>query len=700
MQNENQTKWWQTALRQTGRYLKRVNHRFQLIRWFIFIGFFSFMCLSAFFTFKAKTADVDQIKINLQSPTVIYDETGQKAGKLYSQKGTYVELDQISKPIQDAVISTEDRTFYKNIGISFKGLTRAGINLIIHRGQISGGGSTITQQLAKNVKLTQEQTFTRKFAELFLAIQINKTYSKDDILTMYLNNAYFGNGVWGVQDASKRYFGKNASELDNSQAAVIAAMLRNPSFYNPADHLDNAKSRRDLILDLMVDNQKINTQEATAAKKEAIIVKNTFSQQDGYAYPYYFDEVVNEAVNQYDIKEEDLVKDGYKIYTALNQNQQQEMEKTFKESWRFPANATDGTVLQASSIAINPQTGGVSAVVGGRGKYTIRGYSRATQMKRQPGSAIKPLAVYTPALQSGYHYDSKLVDKKQSYGTNHYEPTNIDGKYSGEIPMYKALANSTNAPAVWLLDQIGVAKGVRSVENFGIDVSENDQNLAMALGGWQDGVSPKQMASAYTAFANDGELVETHFIKKIVDASGKVVVDNTQPSTKRIMTSKVATEMTSMMLDVYNSGTGVNAKPAGYKIAGKTGSTEVPTSYGYGTKDQWVIGYTPDIVVATWMGFDKTDKDHFMHSTSVNGVSPIFKAEMQRIIPTTSQTQFDTDDAQTNINNHGDGTSIWNNMQDDVKNGIGKATDGIRNGLDSAYNTANNWYNKAKDLFN
>lgn len=673
------------------RIIKFAWYRLQITRWLILGVLLLVFVMSGYLTYKAKTANVSEIKANLQTLSTIYDNKDARAGTLYSQKGTYVELDKISPQIQNAVISTEDRTFYTNHGFSIKGMARAAVNLVIHHGQISGGGSTLTQQLAKNAKLSQKQTFSRKFEELFLAIQITKTYSKKDILTMYLNNAYFGNGVWGVQDASRRYFGKNASELDASEGAVIAAMLRSPSYYNPADHLDNATARRNLILGLMVDNHKLTQAQADAAKKEQLVVKNTYEQSDGYKYPYYFDEVVNEAVNRFGIKEEDLVKNGYKIYTALDQSQQSKLETTFKQNWLFPDNAADGTLVQGSSIAINPKTGGVSAVVGGRGEYTIRGYSRVTQMKRQPGSTIKPLAVYTPALEDGYHYDSSLQDKKQSYGTNQYTPTNPDNVYTGSMPMYQAVANSTNAPAVWLLNQIGLKRGIKSVEKFGINVPKSDQNLAMALGGWQGGVSPYQMASAYTAFANNGQLAETHFIRKIVDASGAVIVDNTDNEKTQIMSQKTAKEMTSMMLGVYNSGTGRYAKPDGYQVAGKSGSTEVPASYGYGTKDQWLIGYTPDIVVATWMGYDKTDQNHFMKNTSIDGLAPIFKYEMQQLLPTTAQTSFSTDDAQTlakQESNH-ESNQLLDSIQSGFKDGINKAKD-----------TANQWYNNVKGLFN
>ena len=267
-------------------------------------------------------------------------------------------------------------------------------------------------------------------------------------------------------------------------------------------------------------------------------------------------------------------------------------------------------MAQGASVAVDPKTGAIRAVVGGRGRHVFRGYNRAMQMKRQPGSSLKPLAVYAPALQNGYHYDTSLSNKLQKFGKNGYEPHNVDNQYSDTIPMYQAVADSKNVPAVWLLDKIGINRGVQSMQNFGIKVPSDDKNLALALGGMSSGVSPLQMATAYSAFANDGNLPDqTYLIRKITDANGKVISQKSNDRYHRIISHRVAEEMTMMLLGVFSNGTAVSAQPAGYEVAGKTGSTEVPNSYGFGTKDQWIVGYTPDIVVATWVGFDKTDKE-------------------------------------------------------------------------------------------
>lgn len=670
-----------------GTGIKYFNHRFQIWRWLILVFLVLILGVCSYYTLKVKTSNIGNLKASLSTTTIIYDNQNKKAGSLYSQKGSYVSLNKISPYIQDAVISTEDRTFYKNPGFSVKGMARAAVGGIIHGG-IVGGGSTLTQQLAKNALLTQKQTFSRKLEELFFAIEINHVYSKKDILTMYLNNAYFGNGVWGVQDAARRYFGKDASDVTLGEAATIAGILKNPAAYNPADHLENATDRRNVVLSLMVDNKKITQEQANEAKNTALVLRNTFTQEDGYKYPYFFDAVVDEAIKRYGIKEEDVMNKGLKIYTTLDQNYQSAMQNSFEQSWNFPTDSSDGTQVQGASVAVDPKTGAVSAIVGGRGNHVFRGYNRATQMKRQPGSTMKPLAVYSPALQNGYHYDSELSNKLQKFGENGYEPRNVDNQYSNDIPMYKALAESKNVPAVWLLDKIGVNKGVQSVEDFGIKVPKKDQNLALALGGLSTGVSPLQMARAYSAFANDGNLPnQTYFITKITDASGKVLAENDDTSSHRIISSNTSKEMTSMLLGVFTNGTAQSAQPSGYKVAGKTGSTEVPDSYGYGTKDQWIVGYTPDIVVATWVGFDKTDAQHYMQGISETGITHLYKSEMESILPYTNQTQFKEQSPQQ-INKSTGANSNWmDNIQKNIEKGVNGANSKI-----------NEWYNNIKGL--
>jgi penicillin-binding protein 2A len=678
-------------------------HRYQITRWIIVVVLSVVFVSSAVLTFQAKTADVKNLKAALSQPTLVYDKNNTKAGSLYSQKGTWADLDNISTNVQNAVIATEDRNFYKEYGFSIKGIARAfvmfGVNKLLGRDYISGGGSTLTQQLVKNAFLSQQQTFTRKAKELFLSIEVENVYTKKDILAMYLNNAYFGNGVWGVQDASERYFGVNASELTVPQAAILAGMLTNPSGYNPVDHPKNALLRRNVVLNLMAETGKISDADAKAYQKTAVTTNDNYNSEDSYKYPYYFDAVIDEAINKYGLTESDIMNRGYKIYTYLDQDSQQGMQDTFSNTANFPVDATDGTKVQAASVAVNAKTGGVEAVVGGRGSHVFRGYNRATQIKRQPGSTLKPIAVYAPALSSGYSYTSTLEDKLQSYGTNKYKPENYNNQYAGKVAMYQALEQSKNAPAVWLLNKIGVDKGYDYAKKFGLNPGKDDKNLALALGGLTNGVSPIQLASAYTAFANDGTMSKTGFIRKIVDASGNTIVSNTKES-KRVISKKVAKEMTSMMLGVYgdSAGTGYGAEPAGYTIAGKTGSTEADTgsSSSDATRDKWMVGYTKDVVVATWEGFDDTNKTHHLENITGVGMNSMFKSEMSTILPNTKGTTFDVKSASTLANSNGGNitSDIWDNIED----GTSSISDSVSKGFSGVKEKASEFFNDAKNF--
>lgn len=634
---------------------------------------------SGYLLYLAKTSNVSTLKAGLEQTTTVYDIDGDEAGTLYSQKGSFISLDEISPSIQATVISTEDKRFYDHNGFDIIGIARSAVGFVANGGEISGGGSTISQQLAKNAYLTLDQTLIRKLKELFLAIEIEKQYTKNEILEMYLNKAYFGNGVWGVEDASHKYFGKNASDVSLTEAATIAGMLKAPTTYNPLDNLENSLSRRNVVLDLLIKNNGISKEIGEAAKRESLQLRDDYQQTNGYQYPYYFDAVIEEAINKYGLDEEELLNKGYKIYTSLDQNYQSRMDRTYENDWLF-SDASDGTLLQSGSVAMNPKTGGVYAVVGGRGEHTFRGFNRATQIKRQPGSIMKPLAVYTPALESGYDIDSTLKDEKKSYGSDDYTPENYDFNYLGEVPMYQALAQSLNAPAVWLLDQIGLEKGIKKVEKFGIPVQEEDKYLGLALGGTTGGVSPLQMASAYTVFSNAGLRSEGFFITKIVDATGAVIVDNTEQKTKKVTSPEIADKMTSMLMGVFTNGTASNNAPDGYEIAGKTGSTEVSFNDSGGTTDQWTVGYTPDIVVATWIGFDETDGNHYMETGSSTGVGPLFKLQMQNILPKTPQTAFGTTSAETIVGSKEENSSSqWKEtiyqMGEQFKEGIDQLKD-------------------------
>lgn len=591
---------------------------------------------------NAKMTNVSNLKSNLEQKTIVYDINEEFAGSLYSQKGTAVSLDHISDNIELAVLSTEDQDFYQHPGFSIKGIGRAAVGYVLNRGNIVGGGSTLTQQLAKNAYLSADQTLVRKMKELFLSIEIEKQYSKDEILEMYLNNVYFGNGVWGVEDASMKYFGKSSSELDVSESAAIAGMLTAPSANNPIDNYDNSITRKNTVLMLMAEEGYISPEIMASSQAAGLQLIDRYQDTDDYRYPYYFDAVIEEAIREHGIKEEDLLNNGYHVYTSLNQNHQQAMNNAYSYEGYFPS-ALDGTPVESASVALDPETGGITALIGGRGEHSFRGYNRATQMRRQPGSTMKPFGVYVPALEKGYDTDDMLVDQELSYGKEKYTPYNVDRQFSptGEVPMYQAVAESKNAPAVWLLNELGLNQGVSTAKDFGLQVSNEDENLAaVALGGMTKGVTPVELAAAYGALANQGVRAEPYFITKIVDSTGKTIVDNTRVSSKRVTSKSVSKDMTAMLLEVFGpNGTAVNFQPAGYTVAGKTGTTDA--RFESGATDKWLVGYTPDIVVAGWVGFDEPTTERSL--TFNHNIGEIVQLQLEGILPYTEGSSFDTE---------------------------------------------------------
>jgi penicillin-binding protein 2A len=516
--------------------------------------------------------------------------------------------------------------------------------------KIVGGGSTITQQLAKNAYLTQKQTWDRKLRELFLAFEINKKYSKQDILTMYLNNSYFGNGIWGVEDAACKYFGKSAKDVNIGEAAILAGILKGPEIYNPLNYPTNAKNRRDTVLQLMVNNKKLDQKQADDEAKIALISKSYYValKKDNYRYPSFFDAVISEAEKEAKISEQDILTKGYKIYTTLNQKYQNVMQKIYANTNNFPQ-ALDAQIAQSASVVMDPQTGEVQALVGEVGdldKHVFRKFNYATQSMRSPGSAIKPLVVYTPAIQQGYKINEMLPNNKeilpeiaQMPGFDQTENlTNYGNIYGEDIPMYQALANSLNIPAVYLESKLGLNKAFNMGKKFGLPLHKEDKYYGLALGGLACGVSPWDMTQAYGAFGNDGKMVEAHLINKIVNATGDIVYE-ADPEIKAVISKSIAKKMTSMMLGTFSYGTGVNAAPLEYKLAGKTGTTE--TSFDASkSKDQWVIGYNPDVVITTWMGFETTDEIHYLEASSVQKGASIFRLVAEGILPITSKKTF------------------------------------------------------------
>lgn len=617
---------------------RRFWRRFHLTKILLIIGLGFSLLTGGYLFYLAKTTNVKDLQNALKATTIIYDKNGDQAGSLTGQKGTYVELDAISENLQHAVVATEDRSFYKNSGINYGRFFLA----ILTLGR-SGGGSTITQQLAKNAYLSQDQTVERKAKEFFLALEINKKYSKKEILTMYLNNAYFGNGVWGIEDASKKYFGVSASQLSLDQSAVLAGMLKGPEIYNPLYSVENATNRRNTVLQNMVAAGYID--QATADQSAAVDIHGQLvdayeGKSEDYRYPSYFDAVINEAVNEYGLTEEDIVKNGYRIYTELDQNYQASMQVIYDNTALFPV-AEDGTRAESGSVALDPKTGGVRALVGRVGSDQnpgFRSYNYATQAARSPGSTIKPLVVYSPAVAAGWSTNKELDNSTTQYGS--YEVNNYAGiQSSPTVPMYQALAESLNLPAVATANDLGLDTVFEYGKKFGLNMDKVDKSLAVALGAGVT-TNPMQMAQAYGTFANGGVMNDAHLITKIENASGQVVKSHSQKST-RVLSGSTTDKMTNMMLGTFSNGTGVNAAPYGYTMAGKTGTTE--TSFNKDLSgDQWVIGYTPDVVISQWLGFPTTDENHYLTDSSAGTASEIFRNVANSVLPYTDGTQFDS----------------------------------------------------------
>lgn len=667
---------------------RRFWRRFHLTKILLIIGLGFSLLTGGYLFYLAKTTNVKDLQNALKATTIIYDKNGDQAGSLTGQKGTYVELDAISENLQNAVVATEDRSFYKNSGINYGRFFLA----ILTLGR-SGGGSTITQQLAKNAYLSQDQTVERKAKEFFLALEINKKYSKKEILTMYLNNAYFGNGVWGIEDASKKYFGISASQLSLDQSAVLAGMLKGPEIYNPLYSVENATNRRNTVLQNMVAAGYID--QKTADQSAAVDIHGQLvdayeGKSEDYRYPSYFDAVINEAVNEYGLTEEDIVKNGYRIYTELDQNYQASMQVIYDNTALFPV-AEDGTRAESGSVALDPKTGGVRALVGRVGSDQnpgFRSYNYATQAARSPGSTIKPLVVYSPAVAEGWSTNKELDNSTTQYGS--YEVNNYAGiQSSPTVPMYQALAESLNLPAVATANDLGLDTVFEYGKKFGLNMDKVEKSLAVALGAGVT-TNPMQMAQAYGTFANGGVMNDAHLITKIENASGQVVKSHSQKST-RVLSGSTTDKMTNMMLGTFSNGTGVNAAPYGYTMAGKTGTTE--TSFNKDLSgDQWVIGYTPDVVISQWLGFPTTDENHYLTDSSAGTASEIFRNVANSVLPYTDGTQFDSvknSYAENGIAPVGEETTETDSKEDkgffeDVKEKASNMVDNAKKAIDEA----------------
>lgn len=547
----------------------------------------------------------------------IYDINGNEIANVHATENREpVKLSQVPKNLQNAFIAVEDNRFYEHYGVDPRGIMRAVVKNITG-GEVAEGGSTITQQLAKNAYLTQDRTLKRKIQEVFLALQLERQYTKQEILEFYLNQIYFGQGAYGVQAAAQTYFGKNVEDLDLNECAMLAGIPKSPNYYSPSSNIDAAEARKGTVLDQMVKYAYISAEEASKIRSVSptIVQKPATESKVG---AYFLDYITQKLIEKYGA--DAVYKEGLKVYTTIDMDMQQAAEAAVAT---LDAKRTDANGIvqpQAALVAIDPHTGYILAMVGGRGTDK---FNRATMAERQPGSSFKPF-VFAAALQEGFTPDTIIEDSPLKVGT--WSPHNYNGNYNGKVPLRYVAEQSLNVPTVKIAQKIGMDRPLFYAQEMGItslvlDGAHNDRNLASALGGLTKGITPLEMVSAYGTFANKGVHVEAVAIIRVVDRNGKTLEEH-QTKSKTVLSESSTAALNSMLQGVVLYGTGARAN-IGRPAAGKTGTTD-------NWRDAWFVGYTPDLVAGVWVGND----DNTSLGLMTGGMEPasIWKAFMQKAL--------------------------------------------------------------------
>lgn len=567
------------------------------------IGVLLLFCAAFYVFFDVpdwQNLDISRLSALAQTSSM-YDMNGELMSELRgSENRIIVSLDEIPLHTRQAFIAAEDLRFYDHRGIDVYRILGA-LRSNLKSGSLAEGASTITQQLAKLTHLSAEKTIRRKLEEINLAFQIEKVYNKDEILAMYLNTVYFGRGAYGIQAAAQAYFGVDAEDLTLNQSASLAAIIKAPSIYAPHISPSNNRSRRQYILSVMAENGFISQEEKQTALDESIWV--LAQEAEKQLYSWYIDEALRESAELLGLSADEVIQGGFKIYTAYDARLQTIADEVYADSSFFPAAASDGTPIQSAMAVVDTNNGAVLAMIGGRDYTVRRGLNRATQMRRQPGSALKPLAVYGPALELGYTTASVLLDEKTSFGG--YTPRNAGDRYYGLVTMRTAIRNSLNTTAVRLLEEIGLDASIQYLNKMGIPTRNSDRNLSLALGSMTYGVTPVELAAAYVPYANGGIYHQPYCVERIETVDGSNVYER-KDSGKQVLSAQNAFLMTSLLQSVVSSGTGTRMLAANTPIAGKTGTVSMTG----GNRDIWMTAYTPEISVAVWMGYDQTDAKH------------------------------------------------------------------------------------------
>jgi penicillin-binding protein 1A len=557
--------------------------------------------------------------------TLIFDRNEIQVGTFRAQKNRLpLEPTEIPLVMKQAIVSIEDQRFFKHHGVDIIRIGGAAL-ANLKSGDKSQGASTLTMQLARTAILeSQAKKWDRKIQEAWLALKLDRQYSKEQILAFYLNHVYYGYGAYSLQTASNVYFGKDAQDLTLSEASALAGIINSPGRFDPFKNMEACKKRQSLVLNEMVSMGYISKEEAQAAKDEPLQL-STKESNASYEYQSFFDYVFDEAAEILNIDDSNTIRmytGGYRIFTTMDRKTQAKAEAVYSDDSNFPEVKGDN-IIQSAMVVMEASNGEIWSIVGGRNIKEERGFNRATDALRQPGSAFKPIAVYAPAVEMGYGPGSVLDDYPDGYVTQERKFVNDNKKYRGLTSFRTAVAQSINTIAVKALEAIGVQNGIDFVKNLGITSlvesgPTSDSGVSIALGGLTHGVSPLELTAAYCTFPNKGIYNKPYAIRRIEDYKGNVLYEHT-PETHVAMSPQTAYLVTDMLVSVVQSGTGRNAQ-MDRPVGGKTGTTSFNV-------DAWFVGVTPDLVGAVWLGYDKSDRMYSVYGGSYG--APIWKKVME-----------------------------------------------------------------------
>jgi 1A family penicillin-binding protein len=561
--------------------------------------------------------------VNYQQTSLVYDYQDNLVSNIHGiENRIYVPLSEIPKHVQEAFIAVEDVRFREHPGFDIQRIFGSLLQNIKAGGIVAGGG-TITQQVIRNTVLTKEQTIDRKVKEILLALQLEQMYSKDQILEMYLNVIYFAKGAYGIEAASKTYFGKSSSELTIAEGALLAGIIKNPNRNSPFIDKERSLERKNLSIDLMVKNGKITAEQGETAKKEEI--KFAENVKPAYTHGYFMDMVLEEAASRLGVKHEVLYTGGYRIYTTMDKGLQEFAEQLYTQNDLFPKSPVSGEISESALVVLDTSSGQLRAVLGGRsypeGQMHILNRADA---KRQPGSAIKPLVVYAPAVENNNYTPVTFIeDAPVTFGN--YSPKNYGGKFYGIVTVRTALAKSINIPAVKTLKDIGIDTGISTAEKMGIQFTASDRNnLAIALGGMEEGIRPLELARAYTTFGDRGSYKDYTTIRRIDDSFGRTLYEY-RPNKEQVLSEETAFLISNMLQTSTETG-GTASRLKGLKVAAKTGTVQLPETKEFagidGTNDAWVAAYNPEYTVTVWMGFDRRTAQNYLPAGTTGGNYP------------------------------------------------------------------------------